>query len=55
MTEASSHFAVAALNVLAMVMVADGIKRGPWRTSGIWINGVFALVNAAHGFQKVMA
>ncbi|MEY4931919.1 MAG: hypothetical protein RLZZ403_239 [Pseudomonadota bacterium] len=53
--EASSHFLVAALNMLAFVMLVDSRDRGWLRFFGIVINGGFALVNAAYGFQKVLA
>jgi hypothetical protein len=54
LNEASSFFMVAALNLLALVMVADLSERGPWRTSGIVINGVFAVLNAFNGFRLMV-
>ena len=55
MTGASLHFAIAALNVLAVVMLADNRDRGALTITGIVLNSAFALANIAHGFQKVLA
>lgn len=55
MISASSHFAIAALNVLAAAMLADNRDRGAIAITGIALNGVFAVANVAYGIHKALA